>query len=322
MKSVRHIDVRSHSCRKYIDALACGERVVFAKRTHGIWDHLTLLVTGRFEAEDYRRCDQMIFKGPAAGRPKTHQARADYLRYLGEILNDIVTARASSVSFALDYLTRRLRQPRIEMPVHTDPRLQRYWDADYCYSELFDRYELWQHTWTYAQMPVLGVVTQEILRLPQVAAQYHVVVFGPAKLRDLGARWGLSPGRFTFAPAPSWPDQRPRGSIFTDPVLPALRTYARRHEALEELSYAGDGSRRLFLFEAGTISQWLVARLAERFPHDSFLDLGRALELWFPDQPWPLKSPVDAHFRRAARRFYGDARYASLRAARQLETMT
>src|SRR4051812_18697711 len=104
MSGAHHIEVRSRRCREYMDALARGERVVFTKRTHGIWDHLTLLVTGRLEAEDHRRCDQMIFKGPAADATGAHQARADYLRYLGEILDDIVTARESTISLALDYL--------------------------------------------------------------------------------------------------------------------------------------------------------------------------------------------------------------------------
>jgi hypothetical protein len=68
------------------------------------------------------------------------------------------------------------------------------------------------------------------------------------------------------------------------------------------------------LFEAGTVSQWLIPRLAAEHPGDSFLDLGRALELWFPDQLWPLKSRIATFFRRAARNFYGVPRYMELRA--------
>ncbi len=154
---------------------ASGSR--FIKRTHRIWDHLTLRVTAKLERDGHRRCDQMIFKEQRRRQDATTAAaRRDYLTYLDELLADVVDppARiAQTVSLALDYLTRRTLQPVLDLPVRSDPRLCAYWDSpSYDYAELFDRFNLWNRPWEYAQMPVVGVITQQRY-LPPAPAEHE-----------------------------------------------------------------------------------------------------------------------------------------------------
>ncbi|WP_432044003.1 hypothetical protein [Streptomyces cadmiisoli] len=311
--------VRNPPCDRLLERVDSGGGVAFAKRTHGVWDHLSLLSTGGWEADGWRRCDQMIFKGAAAPTPAVTHERQAYLAYLREILDDVVHPPADprwiqTISLDLDYLTGKLRKPAFALRAGVDPRLLSYWQWEYSYSELLQRFELGDRPFQFAQTLTSGLVTLSLLDLPRIARDRHVIVVAPEKMRDLDERWSLEPEHFTFLPAPRWPDRRPNGSLFSDPVLPALRTYAIRHRLLGDLRSVASTRPRLYLFELGTCAQWLIARLFRAQPGDSYLDMGRCLEAWYPDTPWPLKAPVAAVYRRAARAYYGQARYLALRA--------
>ncbi|MFI6340788.1 hypothetical protein [Streptomyces sp. NPDC050535] len=218
-----------------------------------------------------------------------------------------------TISLDLEYLTGKLRKPAFWLRAGVDPRLLSYWQWDYSYSDLIERFDLSDRPFQFAQTLTQGLVSLRLLELPQIARQYHVVVVAPEKMRDLAARWHLDPDHFTFLAAPAWPDRRPNGSLFSDPVLPALRTYAIRHQVLAQLESVTATRPRLYLFELGTCAQWLIGRLFRSHPGDSYLDMGRCLEAWYPDTDWPLKAPAAAVYRRAARTYYGRARYLALR---------
>ncbi|MFF4590494.1 hypothetical protein ACWEV9_27385 [Streptomyces albogriseolus] len=311
--------VRNPPCDQLLACLDSGDGVAFAKRTHGIWDHLALLTTGGWTADEYRRCDQMIFKRTAEPTLEVVRQRQAYLEYLEEILDDVVRPPddprwIQTISLDLDYLTGKLRKPAFSLRASVDPRLLSYWQWDYSYGDLIRRFELGERPFQFAQTLTRGLVSLSLLELPQIARRYHVVVVAPEKMRDLADRWHLDPEHFTFQPSPPWPDRRPNGSLFSDPVLPALRTHVTRHRLLEQLQSITTTRPRLYLFELGTCAQWLIARLFRARPGDSYLDMGRCLEAWYPDTPWPLKAPVAAVYRRAAQAYYGRARYLALRA--------
>jgi len=249
--------------------------------------------------------------------PEVQAIRDNYLMYLDELINDIRNPPDhphyfETVSLGIDYLSQRLKRRRFEFTVTVDPRLISYWQAEYSYANLFEHYQLWDHDWYYAQIFTEGVVSQTILRLPELARQYHIVVFGPSKLNDLAERWSLEPAYFTFFSAPKWPPSRPDGNIFVDPILPPLTTFRTRYEMLDRLASVQSDRPKMYLFEAGTCSQWWVYRLFKRDPNHFYLDVGRVLELWYPEYVWPFKPRIKGFYRRAARQYYGETRYRQL----------
>jgi hypothetical protein len=319
MKGQRRLWVRNPPCEELLGRVASGGGVAFAKRTHGVWDHLALLNTGGWRADGWRRCDQMIFKRPMESTERVRGERRAYLDYLDELLRDVVDPPADprwiqTISLDLEYLTRKLQRPAFDLRIGVDPRLLRYWEWDYSYADLVDRFALTDRPFQFAQTLTAGLVSCSLLELPQIARDRHVILVAPEKMRDLAERWRLDPAHFTFCPSPAWPHARPNGSLFTDPVLPALQTHRIRRDLLVQLRSVRSTRPRLYLFELGTCAQWLIARLFRTQPSDSYLDMGRCLEAWYPDTPWPLKAPVAAVYRRAARAYYGDRRYLLLRA--------
>jgi hypothetical protein len=300
-----------------MDKLANGEYFAFPKRTHGVWDHVSIHDAQKMVVNDYHLCDQVIFKGKMENSPEVQEIRDEYLCYLDELINDISVSHKSNnyyqtVSLGLDYLSRRLSLTEFDFNVRADPRLVDYWQVDYHYEDFFENHNLWDHCWTYAQVFTQGVVSQTILQLPLLAKQYHVVVLGPEKLRDLDQRWELEPDRFTFFPAPRWPPSRPKGNIFIDPVLPPLQTFRSRYEMLDQLLSIPSDRPKLYLFEAGTCSQWWIYRMFQKAPNHFYIDVGRVLELRYPDYVWPFKPNIKRFYRKAARAYYGEKRYGQL----------
>ena len=311
------IHINNHPCEFLMDRLARGAFFAFPKRTHGVWDHVSLHNAHHMIANEYFLCDQVIFKRKMDFSSEVQEIRDDYLRYLNELIHDICKPHESSnyfqtISLGLDYLSRRLTQQSFEFNVTVDPRLVSYWQADYRYEDFFESHGLWDYEWTFAQIFTEGVVQQSILRLPELARQYHVVVLGPEKLHDLDQRWELDADYFTFFPAPIWPPSRPNGNIFTDPILPPLQTFRTRHDVLRQLMAVESDRSKLYLFESGTCSQWWVYRLFENDPKHFYLDIGRVLELWYPDYVWPFKPNMNRFYRKAAFAYYGEARYQAL----------
>ena len=309
--------VQNPRCETLLEMVAAGGGVAFAKRTHGIWDHLSLLATGGWQAENWRRCDQMIFKQEMTPEPLVTRERLEYIDYLNELLSDVVNPPADprwleTISLDLDYLTKKLHQPAFWLRVGTDPRLLDYWQWEYSYADLIQRYGLAEREFHFAQTLTQGVASLALLELPAIARSRHVVVVAPGKVQDLPRRWGLDREHFTFIPSPAWPDRRPDGSLFSDPVLPALQTHRIRGDLLASLKAVESKRPLLYLLELGTCAQWLIARLFRDRPTASYVDMGRTLELWFPDSRWPLKKPVATVYRRAARAYYGDHRYHEL----------
>jgi hypothetical protein len=309
--------VQNPRCATLLGKIAAGGGIALAKRTHGIWDHLSLLMTGGWQAEGWRRCDQMIFKKKMTPEPWVIHERLEYMRYLNELLDDIVNPPTDprwleTISLDIDYLTKKLHRPAFWLRADTDPRLVSYWKWQYSYADLIRGYGLAAHDFHFAQILTEGVVSLSLLGLPDIARSHHLVVVAPEKVRDLPRRWRLDREHFTFIPSPEWPDRRPNGSLFTDPVLPALQTHRIRHDLLAQLRAVESNRPLLYLLELGTCAQWLIDRLFRERPTAAYLDMGRTLELWFPDSRWPLKKPVATLYRRAARAYYGDRKYFEL----------
>lgn len=83
------LDLENPRWESLLEALDSEQRLAIPKRTHGIWDHLAILESQGWQADEWRRCDFMIFKGRVGNMAGATGAREDYLGYLNEILNDI-----------------------------------------------------------------------------------------------------------------------------------------------------------------------------------------------------------------------------------------
>jgi len=116
-------------------------------------------------------------------------------------------------------------------------------------------------------------ITGEILELYEAVRALPVLAIGPKHLAGLGARLGFDP----FAHVATHIDrERARRQ----------RTLGR---ALKALGRFGDRPC-IVLVQTGSVAPWFVDRLHDRVPSAFLLDMGRALDVWFPEvvttQPW------------------------------------
>jgi hypothetical protein len=138
-------------------------------------------------------------------------------------------------------------------------------------------------------------ITGEILELYEALKALPVLVIGPKHLADLGSRLGL--GRFAHVAT----------------HLDRERTRRKRTlgKALRALARFGEGPC-VVLVQSGVVAAWFVDRLHDRAPSAFVLDMGRSLDVWFPDvvttQPWwkrfhpELRRNLGVDYRSARRR--------------------
>jgi hypothetical protein len=116
-----------------------------------------------------------------------------------------------------------------------------------------------------------GTFRQFVERLGRM----NVVVIGPSHLSDLRSHFGLRSIRHVVIPLSGAPRERRT-------LLKECAT------AIQDASRAGRPTT--VLYQAGALAFWLIYRLFTGTPNSSHLDLGRCLDVWFPEvvekQPW------------------------------------
>jgi hypothetical protein len=106
-----------------------------------------------------------------------------------------------------------------------------------------------------------------------------VILVGPPHLSDLGRHLNL--GGMDHIEIP--------------PAGAPLGRHALLKRCITALLRASGGRRPpVILYQAGSLSYWLIYRLFPRAPHSFHLDLGRCLDVWYPEvggrQPWFMEN--------------------------------
>jgi hypothetical protein len=106
-------------------------------------------------------------------------------------------------------------------------------------------------------------------------AQMPVLVIGPPHVSSIGHHFGLREFHHIVIPITGAPSER-------------RCLLGRCTDALKRITKGG--SPGVVLYQASALAIWLIYRLFSFRPRSFHLDVGRALDVWFPDvvgqQPW------------------------------------
>ena len=286
--AVKHLEgfadlpVLSPGLAWYVDRLREGRWFAVLKRTHGFWDRLADLteVSPRFRAlvtEAVRRNDDEFPSvadiesalGLDAATIRELENRKRYKRYWEgefplEMLADLRNPHLDEGWIEANAL-RGFTHSK-DKPAHHSADLLR---------EVVLAFQSRKIRYHDALVFKDATLTGEMLTMFEPMRAMPVVCVGPGHLAGLGKALGFP--RYTHV------EIHPTEAIgHRDETLARLRAIL----AAEPLRSAP----KTVLFQAGSLSWWLMHRVWRESARTHFVDLGRVLDLWFPDvvsiQPW------------------------------------
>lgn len=264
----------------YVARIREGRPFAFLKRTHGFWDRLCELVDA---SDDFRR----IVAAAAApgGAEPTDADLARAFRIPEDVRKGSLSIRPQFKGFwEGDFgaeLVRDLRRPHAaegwieavafrgfsrsdEKPAHHPPEALR--DV---FLALRPRNVQFHDALVFKD----AVVDGTFLRVIDALRDLPVVVVGPPHFADFGERVGLP--RFDHVSIHPTKAIRER-----DSVLSAVEKRIKRLR----------GAPAAMILQAGSLSWWVMHRVFPRGPQITYLDVGRAIDVWYPEvvstQPW------------------------------------
>ena len=263
----------------YLDLIAQGEGFAFVKRMHGFWDGL------QFLRETVPQIDARVSGGARVGARVVRDAlsRTDVAVSVEE--------RSGFVNHFRDQFYTELvedLQAPLAMPGYIEGSAFRgYPNSDACPAlHPVDRLREVYHAFHTSGRPAhdAQVWKQAILDgtfwdVAKAISEMPMLLIGPPHLSTLGRHLG-----------------QPR---FHHVVIPPVGAPLERRPLLERCSellcnMSRDGRPIAVLYQAGALAYWLIYRLFPLAPHTFHLDLGRCLDVWYPEvvcsQPWFLEN--------------------------------
>lgn len=276
----------------YVDRIREVRPYALVKRTHGFWDLLADLFV--------RRPDLEATLQEIANNAESSEAPSRFRAALDASLDDATIEALEAqrkyktfwrTGFPQD-LVEQLQRPHDDARYLEAHSFRAYRDDegkghDYSFERLRDIFEIY-HTSDRTFHDALSwkdaVLTGELLDAVDALRAYDVVLVGPAHLADLGARLGWSVTHVPIHPTHAIGE---RAATF-DACVKQLDRTASRTESSRPLA---------FVFQAGTMAYWLIYRLFPLAPDVFWLDLGRALDIWYPEiverQNWFVRRRAD-----------------------------
>jgi hypothetical protein len=267
----------------YLDLFDRKEGFAFVKRTHGFWDGLVFLTDSIPEISNRVRRGRRV----TAAMIRAALRDPAVVRLIEERCQIGVVGGANFVNHFRDgfytELVEDLQAPP-ELPSYIEAnsfegfpeshnalnpaiRLRHVYHAFHTSGRKAHDALVWKQSIIDG---TFGKVVASVRALP-------VVLIGPPHLSTLGQRLGLPQFHHVEIPLVGAPGER-------DSLL------ERCVEVLRGVS--GDGRPPVFLYQAGALAFWLIYRLFPLHPDSFHLDIGRCLDVWFPEvassQPWFL----------------------------------
>jgi hypothetical protein len=263
----------------YLDRIRRREGFAFVKRMHGFWDGLVYL------CESAPGIESRVLRGEPVtaamvrevlGDPdvvESAEQRSGYVdhfrdRFYAELVEDLQNpiARPSYIE-ATSF--RGYPSPDPEPAHHPVEWLRRVYHSFHTSGRRAHDALVWKEA---VLDGTFRLVVEAVRDLP-------VVLIGPAHLATLGPR--LSLGEFHHVVIPLVGAPRERQTLLW-----------RGADVLRRVSRGGRPA--VVFYQAGALAFWLIYRLFPLATHTFHLDLGRCLDVWYPEvvrqQPWFIRN--------------------------------
>lgn len=128
-----------------------------------------------------------------------------------------------------------------------------------------------------ATYPKLLATWGYLNKFQSVCMKHHVVVVGSFYLHDIGKKWNLNHFKHIEI-------QPRRSQEIRWMILKKIKKY------ISFISSDNNHHKPIVLFEAGTLSYWLISKLYSWNPNNFYIDMGQSLAIFYPDDqrgsPW------------------------------------
>jgi hypothetical protein len=252
----------------YLDLLQRREGFAFVKRTHGFWDSLVFLSDSATEIG--ARVDRGEAVGAAIVRDvlgdvdlvvdvERRSGFVDHFRdqFYTELVEDLQSPlRMPSYIEASSF--RGYPNSEIRPALHPVQRLRRVYRSVHTSGRKSHDALVWKQ----------AILDGTFWLVVEAIRDISVVLIGPPHLSTLGQHLGLKD--------------------FHHLVIPIVGAPGARRSLLQQgrdtLRRASEGGRpAVVLYQAGALAYWLIYRLFPLASHTFHLDVGRCLDVWYPE---------------------------------------
>lgn len=269
----------------YIDLIKSQHYFAFIKRTHGFWDLLVDLQNSTEQAGVHDNIDrplkQYILKLLPYLNRKNIQRRKEILdkleetqhykyfwkdAFIDELLRDLQEGNKNNNFIeAISFRGYPREGPHTKL-------LDAKYDKDELRKALLS-YVSKQPIWHDALVWKYATFSGDLLGLFSTMQTLRIILIGPPHLESLG--------RFL------------KIKDFKHVSIHPTEAIKDRAQILNELSSIVENSGNVpcvCIFQAGTLAFWLIYRMFRNYPNVFYLDIGRVLDIWYPEivspQPW------------------------------------
>jgi hypothetical protein len=259
----------------YLGLIARGDGFAFVKRTHGFWDGLVYLCESAPAIESRvvagERVTAAIVRETLASAVvvETAERLSGYVNhYRDQFYTELVEDLQSPLvtPFYMDATSFRGYPNSDERPaLHAVQWLRRVHQSFHTSGRAAHDALVWKH----------AIFDGTFHRVVEAVHEMPVVLIGPDHLATLGQHLGLAEFHHVVIPLAGAPAER--GSLL--------------RRCCDALRRASASARPpVVLYQCGALAFWLIYRLFPLVPRSIHLDVGRCLDVWYPEvverQPW------------------------------------
>ena len=279
------IDVFQPGIRYYIDLIQGHRYFAFLKQNHGLWDGLvdfmeieSRIRESRGKRNWFKRMENYFSKnnGFVNEREKAfiklEEKGIGKYHFVGGFMDEIISQFQNPIQNDYYFEAISFRGFSNSAPPdeggarHTAERMR----------EAVLRFCPIQPLWHDGLIWKDAIMTGELDSLFEIIRGLKVVIVGPQHLSSLGKILKI----------------KDFNHVSIHPTA-AIKDRFQILDRVKQIAKINDVPK-VFLFQAGAFSYWLIYRLFKDAPQAFYLDMGLALDIWFPDkvsiQPWFIKN--------------------------------
>ncbi len=285
LEGFRDIFVLQPGLPFYLDLLDRKRGFAFVKRTHGFWDGLVFLT------DSVPVIGERVSLGENVTAEMVRVALRDpeVIRSIEQRCQIGVSGGANFVNhFSDDFYTELVEdlQTPLNLPSYIEansfegfPDSHKALNPALSLRRVYHSFNTSHRTAHDALVWKQAILDGTFQKVVESVRRLPVVLIGPSHLSPLGNIWGLRQFHHVEIPLIGAPGDR-------------HSLLAQSRDALRMVS--SDGRPPVVLYQAGALAFWLIYRLYPHYPSSFHLDVGRCLDVWFPEvvgtQPWFLEN--------------------------------